>query len=164
MARKKFLLGMADPSFGFWYTTTTADPQPSISLGGNCQECWIGSTRAEPRTSTLAYRYLATRVHLRSFTNETIEVIGNRLGSNRRVCSEGTAALFKAIRCCTIGEGSRRVGLRAASKTTNIFRCTLNASAGAGDGEGSSGSLQAPRDKTTELWHSDGGGYIRGVF
>ena len=56
VARKKFLLGMADPFFGFWYTTTTADPQPSISLGGNCQECWIGSTRAEPRTSTLAYR------------------------------------------------------------------------------------------------------------
>jgi len=41
-----------------------------------------------------------------------------------------------------------------------ISRCTLNASAGVA--EGSSGGLQAPRDNKTELWHSDGEGYIRG--
>lgn len=82
-----------------------------------------GSTRAEPRTSTLAYRYLAT-------CNEAIEVISGRnwLGSNRRVCAEGTAALFKAIRCCTVeisGERNRRVGLRAEHISLYI---TVNAS------------------------------------
>jgi hypothetical protein len=158
VARKKFLLGMADPSFGFWYTTTTADPQPSMSLDGNCQSCWIDEGRA-------AHKYFGVWVSrsVRSFTNEAVEVVSAREQAriSRRVRAEGTAALFKAIRCCTVEiSGSVAAELDCCLKITlslyiKWFR--------RGYGEGSSGSLQAPRDKTTELWHSDGG-YVRGEF
>ncbi len=104
------ILRMADP-FGFWHTTTTADPQP----------------RHKPRTS-IGNRYL-------------VEVIS--LGFNRRVCAEGTAALW-----CGRGEHSRQVGQRVLVYIT-------------WPGEGSSGQyVVRPRGKAAGLTVS----YVRGIF
>lgn len=137
MVRTPRWYGCATPSkdggsFGFWHTTTAADPRPSMSLDGNCQE-----------RRGLNHAQVLSRIGMCD------QIISRNLD---RI--QPPNALLKAIRCSTVENSDHRW----TDKLLKIC-CTLN-DPGGGSSEqyviSGPWCLQAPRQKHPSCGHCDG--------